>query len=198
MDIKTCACCHKGKSVDAFCKDRKTRDGLYCYCKECQAIKRRAITNEQWQRYQKKWRANNPDMVRDAGRRRYALNPEAHRARSKQWRDRHRNRLAPKWKDQRRSTTLKAYGLTPAEYDRLLVSQDGCCAICKSADSQHWSGRFQVDHDHDTNAVRGLLCSPCNGGLGMFKDSVDRLLAAMNYLVRTAQNAVAEFNQDAK
>lgn len=40
----------------------------------------------------------------------------------------------------------------------------------------------QVDHDHNTNKIRGLLCSRCNMGLGFFDDSIEGLTKAINYL----------------
>ena len=39
-----------------------------------------------------------------------------------------------------------------------------------------------IDHNHETNIVRGLLCHNCNVGLGHFKDSVGYLKEAINYL----------------
>jgi hypothetical protein len=54
--------------------------------------------------------------------------------------------------------------------------QGGTCAICGRPDPEH------VDHDHDTGAVRGILCVNCNGGLGQFRDSIDSLLIAASYL----------------
>jgi hypothetical protein len=39
-----------------------------------------------------------------------------------------------------------------------------------------------VDHDHNTGAVRGLLCHSCNTGLGHLGDSVETLARALDYL----------------
>jgi hypothetical protein len=39
-----------------------------------------------------------------------------------------------------------------------------------------------VDHSHDTNKIRGVLCRSCNLGLGMFDDNIDRLRIAADYI----------------
>jgi hypothetical protein len=70
------------------------------------------------------------------------------------------------------------YGLSADSYMALKLSQDGCCAICKV------SGNLSVDHSHVTGEVRGLLCTKCNTGLGMFQDSIQSLLTAVEYLGR--------------
>jgi len=74
------------------------------------------------------------------------------------------------------------YGITQEEYDALLVKQKGRCAICgtKRAGGRHKV--FHIDHDHTTGVIRGLLCWPCNAGLGQFKDSTQFLAAAIKYL----------------
>ena len=67
-----------------------------------------------------------------------------------------------------------------ARYNELLFDQGGVCAIC---DGVNASGKFlAVDHDHETGAVRGLLCSRCNSGLGLMKDDPERLLRAIQYI----------------
>lgn len=59
------------------------------------------------------------------------------------------------------------YSLSRDAFYALLGEQGGRCAICL----KHMpKGTAVVDHCHDTGIVRGLLCAPCNLGLGHFKD----------------------------
>lgn len=77
----------------------------------------------------------------------------------------------------------RLYGLTPDQFDDLRQTQGDRCAICGG----EWRGKSpvpHVDHDHATGAVRGLLCGPCNTGLGQFGDDIERLLAAVRYLTK--------------
>lgn len=84
---------------------------------------------------------------------------------------------------------LKKYGLTPEEYQKLLIGQGGVCAICGQEETATIKGvvrRLAVDHDHQTDEVRGLLCYMCNSALGHFGDNPDLLRRALNYLTRKA------------
>lgn len=84
----------------------------------------------------------------------------------------------------------KRYGLSQEDYDTLLRKQDFKCAICGSADSgRKDSDIFAVDHDHQTGHIRGLLCGPCNVGLGMMRDDPARLDKAKAYLRQTEVSA---------
>ena len=76
----------------------------------------------------------------------------------------------------------KTYSFSWEDYESMLESQKGSCAICKSRVSSSRTTRLFVDHCHDTLKVRGLLCSSCNHGLGLFKDSPSLLKRAINYL----------------
>jgi hypothetical protein len=63
------------------------------------------------------------------------------------------------------------YGITLEEYESMSARQDHACAICGSEASLEQYGVLHVDHDHTTGAVRELLCSMCNTGLGVLRDS---------------------------
>ena len=80
------------------------------------------------------------------------------------------------------------YRMTPDAYNRLVLEQNGLCAICGCEETRKAaSGEprlLSVDHNHTTHAVRGLLCAECNAGLGSFRDSPARLRAAALYLER--------------
>jgi hypothetical protein len=83
-------------------------------------------------------------------------------------------------------TKLKnQYGLTQQNFEEMLIRQNFLCAICKSKMEPPC-----VDHDHNTNEIRGLLCSNCNTAIGMFEDSVKILKSAIHYL----ENGVNEPN----
>jgi hypothetical protein len=69
-----------------------------------------------------------------------------------------------------------------AQFDDMLHSQHGMCAICGASPDAEQYGVLAVDHCHTTGKVRGLLCANCNNGLGRFKDNPEALEAAAAYL----------------
>lgn len=83
----------------------------------------------------------------------------------------------------------RLYGLSAAEYAELLDEQNGVCALCGRDSGER---ALSVDHDHKSRAIRGLLCSPCNTGLGVFHDDPQVLRRAIEYLEahRRGQSAV--------
>lgn len=68
------------------------------------------------------------------------------------------------------------------EYAERLNQQGGCCAIC-GATAESIGQTLAVDHDHETGAVRGLLCAMCNRMLGCAKDRPEVLRAGADYLI---------------
>ena len=87
----------------------------------------------------------------------------------------------------RKSHLKYLYGITPEDYDRILLEQKGVCAICGSDDPYDRWTRFHIDHCHSTGKIRGLLCSHCNHILGKANDDPSILLAAIQYLSRNSR-----------
>ncbi len=77
--------------------------------------------------------------------------------------------------------TLRKFGLTDLDYNKLLAAQNGLCAICHKRPGKK---RLAVDHCHKTGRVRGLLCTRCNIAIGCLMDSPDLARAAAEYLER--------------
>ena len=75
----------------------------------------------------------------------------------------------------------KNYGISSDDYSKMLNEQQHSCACCGTHIST-LKRRLAVDHDHNTGSVRGLLCTNCNIGIGMFKDSINKLQQAIDYL----------------
>lgn len=75
------------------------------------------------------------------------------------------------------------YGITIENYNQLLKKQKNKCAICYKEQKHKRKRRFDIDHCHKTNKVRGLLCDKCNVGLGKFEDNIKFLNRAIKYLI---------------
>ncbi len=78
------------------------------------------------------------------------------------------------------------HGINEAQYELMLKSQNGVCAICGKLETmKHQSGKLRslaVDHNHKTCKIRGLLCNRCNIILGQFNDDPRLLEKAAQYL----------------
>ena len=80
---------------------------------------------------------------------------------------------------------FRRLGITPEQYEQMLIEQKFSCAICESKLESSRYTKFAVDHCHKTGKTRGLLCTQCNTALGLMKDSIVRLQAAVDYLLLT-------------
>lgn len=96
-------------------------------------------------------------------------------------RSRAHHKLKPRDPEQTRREKLKTrYGTTPEFIAALYEKQQGNCELC----GEPLDGNYHIDHNHGTGEIRGLLHSDCNKGLGMFRDSPERLDKASAYLRR--------------
>ena len=78
----------------------------------------------------------------------------------------------------------KKFGITIEDFENMVSSQGSRCAICGS-----YTANLQVDHNHVTGEIRGLLCLQCNMGLGLFKDNPQALKNAIDYLRLGSRNS---------
>lgn len=118
------------------------------------AKRRHAANPEEYKKYHREYYLANKQKSLESQRiRMAALEPEAKRIRLRKYGLKH------------------AHGITIEQYDAMLLSQGGCCAICKQAPTVGHNKRLHVDHDHATEVIRGLLCMFCNHAM----ERVDRV-----------------------
>ena len=96
------------------------------------------------------------------------------------------NKKGREWRSENKEKMTDAnlrtkYGISLEDKREMLEDQDWCCAICLKG--LPLIGRDScVDHCHETNEVRGILCKNCNNALGLFADNPDSLTRAANYI----------------
>ena len=84
-------------------------------------------------------------------------------------------------------SALRKYGVTLEWFTERLDAQGGACILCGHVppeDAIKAASRLHVDHDHGTGAVRDLLCTCCNMGIGYFRDDPDLMRRAAEYIER--------------
>ena len=131
--------------------------------------------------YAAEWRRRNSEKVSARGKRQrashkykiwraeYDARPEVREKRSEASRRRRQVRGA-RGRDAER---CRLYHISPEEFSKLAAHG---CQICGRKD------RLQIDHNHQTGRLRGILCSGCNAGLGLLRDDPKRLTDAAAYI----------------
>lgn len=149
---KTCKVCGAIKERDLF-----PRAGLEC--KACASVRVKA------------WVAANRARMRDKQRAWRANNAERKLDNDRAW-------VASNW-GRRKEYGWRAQGieLTYDQYLKILEAQGGKCLLCRRAHA-----KLCVDHCHTTGRIRGILCDPCNRGIGLLGDSPELLEKAAGYL----------------
>lgn len=161
--MKHCHICGELKPLSAFYRAAGMRDGHRNDCKTCNLAAKA-------KRY-----AEDPEPVKERVRRWQRENPE----RLNEYRRRRRNEPGVKARE-RAGHLRRKFGITPEQYEAMFVDQRGGCAICGRAPRSGSS--LHIDHDHDTGAVRALLCFSCNAAIGHLRDDADRVRRVLSYL----------------
>lgn len=87
-----------------------------------------------------------------------------------------------------RATQIKSrYGCSSEWYDAQRLEQEDLCYLCGEPETtkSSWGDGPRllcVDHDHETNAVRKLICHRCNMALGMSGDDPALLRKMADYI----------------
>jgi hypothetical protein len=171
--MKKCSSCNISKTLDSFGKDNRIKCGLKASCKDCVSMKaKKNYLKNKYKRieYIKNWTKNNPDKVKRT---------------RKKWHSKESNKLKTFDYHLRRT-----YGINLEKYNSLLIEQNYCCKIC-NLNVNELKSRLAVDHNHETEKIRGLLCTNCNQGLGSFKADIgiELLEKAVRYIVNTRKVA---------
>lgn len=87
----------------------------------------------------------------------------------------------------RETNLYKKYGLSVLEYTAMLDAQGGVCKICGKT-----ANPLEVDHDHKTGAVRGLLCLSCNLAVGFMQDDPAIMRRAACYIEEAPKATIAD------
>jgi len=137
--MKFCKKCKTTKDKSLFTKDRRALDGLSTYCKDCHNKNNRELYKSQGQYAKDKYSRNKAEYYRTPKGRYNIYISDVKRKYNKR--------------------------LTILEFDsllqQLLLEQQGCCKDC-GIDFSLLPEQYHIDHCHDTNVIRDLLCNTCN------------------------------------
>lgn len=144
-------------------------------------VLKREKDRESYNAYMREWTRKNKESVNAKRRERRLSDPEI-RIKDNERRRSNRDPI------HHRNVMLKNnYGITLEQYREMYVAQQGKCAICEDERPDHGKLGLVVDHCHTHGHVRKLLCPLCNKGLGQFKDDVQLLAKAIDYLKSTSK-----------
>lgn len=155
---KRCARCKKVKAADNFSRDRSRAEGRFPYCMACQVT-----TTAKFQ---------NDDELPNGNICPLDDKPVTG----------HKNRkFCSEYCKTKVSRLRIKYNLDISDYRRLVEATGGHCPICKDR-----ATTWQVDHNHTSLAVTGVVCINCN--VGLLADSrhdLERVIALFQYLSET-------------
>lgn len=156
-ETKICSKCGKRKAISQFIKCGRGRHGVRGECKLCK--------KEYDDNYRKEFPERRTKTTRDAWKKR------TDNGKLKEWRSTNkekRNEYLKDWAkknpDKVRGQKLRhKYGISLEEYNKILLAQNGVCAVCSATDvGVKGRKNLFVDHCHETGKIRGLLCHKCN------------------------------------
>lgn len=182
---KKCTVCGETKEIDLFYRNSSQKDGRHYSCKACEKAhrkdpKRKTIAEPNADKTCSK--CGITKKVSDFYRNSSSYDGRAHSCKicNEERKRLYRAKYPERHKRSQRNTKIKrAYGIDIETYDKMYEDQGGCCFLCGGSPSDR---TLAVDHCHESGNVGKLLCGNCNLGLGNFKDSIEVLEKAIEYL----------------
>lgn len=158
-NVRTCTGCGEKKAYSEFYK--RNVSGIRSKCKKCSLLDTNGRRTANVEKYR--------EIERLSVKRHFEEHALKRIGRSRAWKLKY------------------VYKISHADFIAMLEKQKHRCAICKNPIRDAQRGRSPrdavcIDHDHVTGKIRGLLCNPCNRGLGSFCDRIDLLATATDYL----------------
>ena len=189
--MKVCSKCGVEQDIGEFGKVKGIPNGL-ARCKQCTKEDKAEEYKRHKERYaqqSKLWRKENKEYVFNYNAKYREQNKEKMSFLSKRWSQNNQDR-------RREEHLLYFYKLNLQKFYTICELQNNSCAICKSPIPTELTRYWHVDHDHKCcpdsftcgQCTRGVLCHHCNRGLGGFKDNLDILKSAVEYLENEREN----------
>jgi hypothetical protein len=175
MDKKVCSRCRTNKSLHDFYRNRTTKDGYAYECKNCKDSR----PSYYWK----------TEKARAADRERYLRRistPEGKASlleKNRKYKQSEHGKLA-EWK----RYLKRNYKISLETYNKILEIQGGGCAICGAKPKER---RLHIDHNHSTNAIRGILCGKCNQAIGLLNENLILFDRAKEYIKNNNNETVS-------
>jgi hypothetical protein len=178
--VRNCNKCHKTLSLDAFELAKRYRGGRMSVCRDCRALYRKKL-------------AARPKIIRllktcslcrlEKTVEHFLSDRRSLDGFASRCKECRRINRTPEDAEKARRRFLKwKFGITLEEYNTILEQQESACAICCQPNS--WERNFDVDHNHATGAIRGILCSACNTAIGLIAEDPCRAIRLARYLAQ--------------
>ncbi len=182
--FKWCSRCEQWVNKSEFAKSPSTIDKLTSYCRRCATVLA--------QEHRSKNKKVNKNRIFDSdGTKKCAKCKEIKSItefyKSNSTKDGLYHTCIKCAKAYQKPILLKQYGLTEEMYNIMGEKQDWCCAICGKHQDK-LDKTLAVDHNHETEKVRELLCGNCNRAIGLFMEDPELLEKGANYIRKHGKN----------
>jgi len=184
--------CEQNLPLSAFSKAKKQRKERFTLCRQCASARRLVdgvISPDEFKRVKRQAEAR----LNETGSTKYCsvcltvlplkefANAKGRRKeKACECRNCRKEYKARTKEHNREVAVFRLYGIAQKQFESMLKDRQGKCKICKTKTPGRHG--FEIDHNHTTGKVRGLLCHRCNKAIGLFDDNIETAVSAAKYL----------------